>query len=72
MLEKLGLTTMRRHMIGWAISAVLVLAGVLLLVTGSTGLGLIIFVLGAIGSVVVTLGILRLRSGIDSKRRSGS
>ena len=46
------------------ISAVVLLAGLVLVFTGHGGVGIVLFVLGAIGSVLVTLGMLRLRSDV--------
>jgi hypothetical protein len=70
MFSSLGLTTIRGCVTGWVISAVVLVVGVVLVFTGHPGIGIVLFVLGAIGSVLVTLGMLRLRSGLHDRREN--
>lgn len=69
MFAVLGLTSIRGLMAGWAVSAVLLVAGLALVLTGTPGVGFALFVLGAIGSVVVTIGMLRHRAAISRRER---
>jgi bacteriorhodopsin len=69
MLSMLGLTSIRSLMVGWAVSGVLLVVGLVLVLTGHAGVGFILFIVGAIGSVVVTWGMLRLRSAASRERR---
>lgn len=58
-------TRQRRLLAGWGASAVLLIAGILLLLlTSATAVAVVLFVLGVIGSVVVTLGLLRARASV--------
>jgi Flp pilus assembly protein TadB len=68
MLSMLGLTSIRSLMIGWAVSGVILLVGLVLVLTGHPGVGFILFILGAIGSIIVTWGMLRLRSAAARER----
>lgn len=70
MFAVLGLTSIRGLMAGWAVSAVLLVAGLALVLTGTPGVGFALFVLGAIGSVVVTIGMLRHRAAISAESAS--
>lgn len=58
----------RTLLAGWAASAVLLIAGVLvLLLTSATVLGTVLFVVGAVGSIVVTVGLLRTRAALRDR-----
>lgn len=58
----------RTLLTGWAVSAVLLIVGVLmLLLTSATVPGAVVFVAGAIGSVVVTVGLLRARAALRDR-----
>ena len=68
-LATLGLTTTRSLLTGWAVSGVLLVVGLVLLLTGaSTSVGIVLFAIGAIGSTVVTLGMLKHRAAIPDDR----
>jgi hypothetical protein len=69
MFSALGLTTIRGCVTGWVISAVVLLVGLALVFTVSPEIGIVLFVLGAIGSVVVTVAMLRVRSNVPPKER---
>ncbi|GLZ47446.1 hypothetical protein Acsp06_36310 [Actinomycetospora sp. NBRC 106375] len=69
MFSALGLTTIRGCVTGWVISAVVLLAGLALIFTVSPEIGIVLFVLGAIGSVVVTVAMLRVRSNVPPKQQ---
>ncbi len=70
MLSMLGLTSIRALMIGWAISGVVVIVGLALVLAGQVGVGFVVFVLGAVGSIIVTWGMLRLRSAAARAERA--
>lgn len=58
-------TRQRRLLLGWGVSAVLLVVGVLLLLlTTATVPGAVLFVLGVLGSVTVTIGLLRTRAAL--------
>lgn len=61
MLSALGLTTIRRCVVGWVISAVLLVAGLVLTFTPRPAFGIVLFALGVAGIVLVTLAVLRIR-----------
>lgn len=63
MFSALGLTTMRGCVIGWVISAVLLVAGLFLVFSPNSVLGIVLFALGVVGIVLVTLAVLRVRKG---------
>lgn len=67
-LDAIGLTTVRAVLGAWAISAVLLLAGVALVLAGSTTVGLVLFVLGAAVSVLSAIAARRLRPGQRGER----
>jgi hypothetical protein len=68
MFSKLGLTTVRGCVTGWVISAVVLLVGLALVVTGlSPSVGIVVFVLGAVGTVIVTIGMLRVRANVPHR-----
>ena len=62
LLTSMGLTTVRSLMVCWAASAAVLILGVVLVLTGS-GMGFVLFILGAGGSMLTTFGMLRLRAG---------
>lgn len=50
---------------GWGVSALLLLAAiVVLLTTHAAGVGVILFVIGAIGTALVSIGLLRTRAQV--------
>ena len=61
MFSALGLTTTRRCLIGWVISAVVLIAGLVLTFTPNPAIGIVLFTLGAVGVVTVALALLRVR-----------
>lgn len=61
------LTTIRGLVIGWAISAVLLLAALAMVFTGHPGIGIVLFAIGALGTVTVTLGMLRQRANLRER-----
>lgn len=63
MFSALGLTTMRGCVIGWVISAVLLVAGLFFVFSPNSVLGIILFTVGAVGVVTVALAVLRVRRG---------
>jgi hypothetical protein len=69
MFSLLGLTTTRGCVTGWVVSAVVLLVGLALVVTGlSPSLGIVLFVLGAVGSVIVTIAMLRVRADVPQRK----
>ena len=68
-MTSLGLTTVRAMVICWVVSAVVLLIGLVLVVSG-VGMGLVIFVLGAVATLFTAFGMLRLRAG-ERGERSG-
>lgn len=63
MYSALGLTTMRGCVIGWVISAVLLVVGLVFTFTPDPAIGVVLFVVGVAGIALVTLAVLRLRKG---------
>ncbi|MDD7942780.1 hypothetical protein PHK61_30635 [Actinomycetospora lutea] len=63
MFSALGLTTMRGCVIGWVISAVLLVVGLVFTFTPNPAVGIVLFALGVLGIVLVTLAVLRVRRG---------
>ncbi|WP_133827932.1 hypothetical protein [Actinomycetospora succinea] len=61
MFSALGLTTMRGCVIGWVISAVLLVAGLVFTFTPNPVPGIVLFAVGVVGIVLVTLAVLRVR-----------
>lgn len=61
MFSALGLTTTRRCLIGWVISAVVLVAGLVLIFTPTPVIGVVLFTLGAVGVIIVALAVLRVR-----------
>ena len=68
-MNALGLTSVRALMASWAVSAVILVVGLLLVITGSTAVGLPVFVVGAAGSLMTAFFMLRLRAGDAGARR---
>jgi hypothetical protein len=68
MLSMLGLTSIRSLMVGWAVSGVILVVGLVLVLSGYVGVGFVVFIVGAIGSIIVTWGMLRLRSAAARER----
>jgi len=72
LLAAVGLTTMRSLVLSWIVSGVVLLVGLLLIVTGtSTALGVVLFVLGALGVLLVAFGMLSLRAAERGDRPAG-
>ncbi|MEJ2866612.1 hypothetical protein WCD74_02470 [Actinomycetospora sp. OC33-EN08] len=68
---RLGTTPMRLLLVGWALSAVLLLAGLALVLTGaSPAVGFVLFVLGVITTMVVAVNLMRLRAGEHARKPS--
>ena len=63
MFSALGLTTTRRCLIGWVISAVLLVVGLVFTFTPNPVIGIVLFAVGVVGIVLVTLAVLRVRKG---------
>lgn len=62
---------MRLLLGGWVVAAVLLLAGLALVLTGaSTALGFVLFVLGMILTMGVSVNLLRLRAGEHARKPS--
>ena len=69
MFSLLGLTTIRGCVTGWVISAVVLLVGLALIFAVNASVGIVLFVLGALGSVTVTIAMLRVRSNVTPGRQ---
>jgi hypothetical protein len=54
---------MRGCVIGWVISAVLLVVGLVFTFTPNPVIGIVIFAVGVVGIVLVTLAVLRVRKG---------
>lgn len=68
---RFGTTPMRLLLVGWALAAVLLLAGLALVLTGtSTAGGFVLFVLGVILTMGVAVNLLRLRAGENARKPS--
>lgn len=63
MYSALGLTTMRGCVIGWVISAVLLVVGLVFTFTPDPVIGVVLFAVGVAGIALVTLAVLRVRKG---------
>ena len=63
MYSALRLTTMRGCVIGWVISAVLLVVGLVFTFTPNPVIGIVLFAVGVVGIVLVTLAVLRVRKG---------
>jgi heme O synthase-like polyprenyltransferase len=61
MFSALGLTTTRRCMVGWVISAVVLIVGLVFTFTPNPVYGVVLFTLGAVGVIIVALALLRVR-----------
>ena len=67
---RFGTTPMRLVLGGWVVAAVLLLAGLALVLTGaSTALGFVLFILGVILTMGVSVNLLRLRAGEHARKR---
>lgn len=68
-MSALGLTTVRSLVTCWAVSAVVIVVGLMLVLTSTAvGPGLVLFALGALGSLVTAFFMLRLRAGDAANR----
>ncbi|MDL5159495.1 hypothetical protein [Actinomycetospora termitidis] len=69
--ERFGTTPMRLLMVGWGVSAVLLLVGLALVLTGTSAvLGFVLFVLGVITTMFVAVNLMRLRAGEHARKPS--
>jgi hypothetical protein len=59
---RLGISQMRLLLGGWALAAVLLVVGLLLILNLATISGAIVFLLGVITSMTVAVNLLRLRA----------
>lgn len=67
---RFGIPEMRVLALGWLVSAVLLVAGAVVLLSGGSGLvGFALFIVGAALSVMVTFGVLRLRAPAAARTR---
>ncbi|HEY2192122.1 MAG TPA: hypothetical protein VGH76_07445 [Actinomycetospora sp.] len=66
---RLGISQMRLLIGGWVLAAVLLLAGLALVLGGSTVVGAVVFLLGVITSMTVAVNLLRLRAGDHAVKR---
>ena len=68
--SRLGVSQMRLLIGGWILAAVLLLAGLaLVVVAGSTVAGAVVFFLGVVASMTVAVNLLRLRAGENAVKR---
>jgi hypothetical protein len=68
---RVGTTPMRLLLGGWVVAAVLLLGGLALVLTGaSTALGFVLFILGVILTMGVSVNLLRLRAGDHVRKPS--
>ncbi len=66
---RLGISQMRLLIGGWVLAAVLLLAGLVLVLRGSTIVGAVVFFLGVVASMTVAVNLLRLRAGEHALER---
>ena len=64
----LGLTNVRSLMVAWAVSAIVLVVGLVILLTGGSKTGFVVFVLGAAGSLMTAFFMLRLRANVPRRR----
>jgi hypothetical protein len=65
----LGISQMRLLLIGWALAAVLLVVGLVLVLSGATIAGAVVFLLGVITSMTVAVNLLRLRAAEHANRQ---
>ncbi|MCD2196287.1 hypothetical protein LQ327_23205 [Actinomycetospora endophytica] len=66
---RLGISQMRLLLGGWALAAVLLVVGLLLVLSNSTIVGAVVFMLGVITSMTVAVNLLRLRAAEHATRQ---
>jgi hypothetical protein len=66
---RLGISQMRLLLGGWALAAVLLVVGLVLVLSGATVVGAVIFLLGVVTSMTVAVNLLRLRAAEHAPRQ---
>ena len=66
---RLGIPQMRLLLGGWALAAVLLVVGLLLVLSGATVSGAAVFLVGVITSMTVAINLLRLRAAEHARRQ---
>ncbi|HEY2223291.1 hypothetical protein [Actinomycetospora sp.] len=66
---RLGISQMRLLLGGWALAAVLLVVGLLLVLNGATISGAVVFLLGVITSMTVAVNLLRLRAAEQAAKQ---
>jgi len=67
--SRFGISPMRLLIGAWVLAAVLLLAGLALVLSGSTVVGAVVFLLGVVVSMTVAVNLLRLRAGEHAGKR---
>jgi len=67
--SRFGISPMRLLIGAWILAAVLLLAGLALVLSGSTVVGAVVFLLGVVVSMTVAVNLLRLRAGEHAGKR---
>ncbi|MCD2188008.1 hypothetical protein [Actinomycetospora soli] len=68
---RLRTTPMRLLVGGWVLAAVLLIAGLVLVLTGSApAVGFVLFIVGVVLTMGVTVNLLRLRAGEHARKPS--
>lgn len=66
---RLGISQMRLLLGGWALAAVLLVVGLVLVLSGALLPGSILFLLGVVTSMTVAVNLLRLRAAEHASRQ---
>ena len=66
---RLGIPQMRLLLGGWALAAVLLVVGLLLVLSGANVSGAVVFLVGVITSMTVAINLLRLRAAEHARRQ---
>jgi hypothetical protein len=66
---RLGISQMRLLLGGWALAAVLLVVGLVLVLSGALLPGSIVFLLGVVASMTVAVNLLRLRAAEHPSRQ---
>lgn len=66
---RLGISQMRLLLVGWALAAVLLVIGLVLVLSGVALPGSIVFLLGVVTSMTVAVNLLRLRAAEHGSRQ---
>jgi CHASE2 domain-containing sensor protein len=66
---RLHTSPMRLLIGGWILAAVLLLGGLALILGGQTVAGTVVFLLGVVVSMTVSVNLLRLRAGEHAQKR---